>query len=690
MADTDLSRNPLLIDSQLPFGAFPFDHLKNSHFMPALNESLSVTRKNLDVIRRDHDQQVSVNFENTILALETASEKLSRVSSIFFNLLGTNSDDELQQMAREISAKMADYSSDLLLDAKIFARVKSVWDLREQLGLQAEELKLTEKTYKEFVRNGGLLGTKEKENLREVDRELATLSPEFSDHVLKATNDFKLFLEDKSQLAGLPESAIEAAAEAAKGAGREGTWLFTLHAPSYLPFMTHSSVRELREKFWRASASRAFRDKSDNEKIAIRIAQLRHERATILGYSSHAAFVLEERMAETPEAVNRFLDSMIRKASGAAKRDLDRVSELRSQDPDSGGGEIMPWDFLYYSEKLKMKVYDLDQELLRPYFKLEDVVAGVFAIAKRLYNLEFKAVPNVPVSHPDIKTYEVSDASQGRHIGLFYADFFPRDSKRGGAWMSSFRDQGLQGGKVERPHITIVCNFTQPTPTQPSLLTFEEVKTLFHEFGHALHGLLSDCHYVSLAGTSVYWDFVELPSQIMENWASQKEALDLFAKHYQTGEKIPQPLVQRIRDAEKFLAGYSAMRQMQFAALDMAWHSSDLKNVTDIAEFEKNVTDRVRLLPYIEGTNSSCSFSHIFNGGYSAGYYSYKWAEVLDADAFELFKEKGIFNGEVARRFRDNILSRGGTEPPMELYKKFRGREPDPDALLRRDGLIDQ
>lgn len=684
--------NVLLEHSHLPHGAFPFDRVKKEDFNPALDEAIRIARANIEKIRNNSEPP---NFENTILALEIASELVGQVSSIFFNLLGTNSDDELQAMAREISPRLADFGSDVTLDPALFARVKSVWDNRVKFQLEGENFRLTEKSYKEFARNGGLLDEAAKQKLRAIDQDLARLSPEFSDNVLKATNEFKMVLEKKEDLEGLPESTVEGAAMAAKEAGlREDgkeRWLFNLHAPSYVPFVTYSSRRDLREKLWRAYNSRAFRDAHSNEDLAKKIAQLRHDRAVLLGYPSHAHFVLEERMAETPQKVTDFLLRLLEKSKPAAERDVAAVAALKKE--LTGDAQLMPWDYAYYSEKLKIRLHDLDEEILRPYFKLENVVAGVFEHARRLYGLKFKEIAKIPVSHPDVKTYEVVEENGGRFIGLFYADFFPRESKRGGAWMSTFREQGLHGDKVERPHVTIVCNFTKPTETKPSLLTIDEVGTLFHEFGHALHALLSECTYVSLGGTNVFWDFVELPSQIMENWVFEKEALDLFAAHYQTGEKIPKELTDKIRASAKFQAGYQAVRQLQFGLLDMAWHSlgeDGTAKITDVDGFEKKVTEKTRLLPAVPGTNASCAFTHIFSGGYSAGYYSYKWAEVLDADAFELFREQGLFSPEVAKRFRENILTRGGTEHPMELYKKFRGREPDPDALLRRDGLIDK
>lgn len=687
--------NPLLETSTLPFGAFAFDKVEKKHFKPGLDEGIRVATVSFDKIRKDASK---ATFENTILAIETAPELVNHVGKIFFNLVGTNSDEEMQLLTKEISPVLASFSSDLLLDDAIFKRVKSVWDSRKESGLTGEELRLTEKTYRDFARNGALLDTDKKAKLRVLDQELSTLSPEFSDNVLKATNEYKMIIDKREDLEGLPESAVEAYAEAAKEAGIEGAgpkdkpakWLVTLHAPSFMPMMTYSSKRKIRETLWLAYNARAV---ADNPAVLHKIVSLRHQRAKLLGYDTHAAFVLEERMAATPKGVTSFLERLLVKVMPAAKRDLEEVRKFKRE--VSGDDSLQPWDYAFWSEKLKMKLHDLDEEVLRPYFRLENVVNGVFEHAQRLYGVTFKPVAGIPVHHPDVKTFEVVDDQTGKHVGLFYADFFPRASKRSGAWMTSFREQGFYAGpagaaegQVERPHVAIVCNFTKPTATAPSLLTLEEVKTLFHEFGHALHGLLSDCKYVSLGGTNVYWDFVELPSQIMENWVGERESLAVFAKHYKTGETIPIELTEKIRKSAQFQAGYFAMRQINFATLDMAWHSTDPASISDAISFERTVTAPTSLFAPINGTNSSAAFSHIFAGGYSAGYYSYKWAEVLDADAFEYFKEKGLFNKEVAKKFRDNVLSKGSSEDPMELYKKFRGREPDPDALLRRDGLI--
>ena len=677
------NQNPLLVKSPLRHGAFPFNLLKNEHFEPALHEALKEARASLDRVR---NESAPPSFENTILALEVSGEALGRVTNVFYNLMHADTSDERQALAQKFGPELATFSSDVSLDPKIFAKVKHVWDHRVELKLSDEELRLTEKSYKDFARNGALLDEAKKEALRKLDQELSTVSPKFSENVLKATNAFEMWITDASDLVGLPKSAVEAASEAAKEKGRPGQWLFTLQIPSYMPFVTYSERRPLREKMYRAYSSRAFRDEFTNEALTKQIALLRHQRAELLGQLSHADFVLQERMAESPEKAKAFLERLLVKAKPAAERDLNQVRELKAS--ETGETDFQLWDYPFWSEKLKRKLHNIDEEVLRTYFKLENVIEGVFEHARRLYGLNFQEVKDIPVYHPDVRVFEVSETKDGKFVGLFYTDFFPRASKQGGAWASSLRDQGLQGGVVERPHSTIVCNFPNSTASAPSLLTLNDVRTLFHEFGHALHTLLSDVKYQSLAGTSVYWDFVELPSQIMENWAIEEEGLNLFARHYQTGEKIPMELIEKIRASSRFQAGYTTMRQLNFAFLDLEWHSGDPSQVSDVQEFEKRVTARTTLLPALETSNSSVSFAHIFAGGYSAGYYSYKWAEVLDADAFELFKEKGLFNQEIAFKFRDEILSRGGTKHPMELYKAFRGREPDPDALLRRDGLI--
>lgn len=673
--------NPLLLTSTYPDQAIVFDQLNVEHYIPALHVAIEEAKQNLARIK----EQKETSFENTILALEQASEKVDRISNIYFNLFSAEANDAHQSLAQEISPLLSAYSSDVSLDDELFQKIKFVYDHRSDLKLQGEELRLTEKVYKDFSRNGALLDAGKKQQLRELDQELSVLSPQFSENVLKATNAFELWITDEAGLEGLPEGVREAAAMAAQQKGKAGQWLFTLHAPSLIPFMTYSARSDLREKIWRASSSKSFGGAFDNRNIVKKIVQLKATRASLLGYKDYAEYVLEERMAQNSATVFDFLKNLMEPSKKAAEKDLAEVKEFRKS--LEGKDEIKPWDFAFYSEKLKEKKYAFNEEELRPYFKLENVIDGVFKHAQKLFNLQFKPTDKIPVYHPDVKTFEVL-TDKGDYVGLFYMDFFPRETKKGGAWMTNYREQGMWGQKVERPHVSIVCNFTKPTPTKPSLLSYEEVRTLFHEFGHALHGLLSQCKYRSLAGTNVYWDFVELPSQIMENWTEEKEALDMFARHYQTNATIPAELVAKIKKASLFQSGWMSLRQVSFAWLDMKWYTTDPQKIQDVDAFETEATEVTRLLPKETGTNMSCSFGHIFGGGYAAGYYSYKWAEVLDADAFEYFKEKGLYNREVAAKFKNSILSRGGTAHPMDLYKEFRGREPDPNSLLKRSGLL--
>ncbi len=667
--------------------AIPFDQIQISHYIPALDMGINKARERIAAIKNNSEP---ANFENTILALECCSEEYEIVSNVYFNLFSAEASPEHQALAKEISPKAAAFASEISLDLGVFTKIKEVYDRRESLNLNAEQLRLVEKYYKDFTRNGALLSDSDKEKLKSIDQQLSTLGPQFSENVLKATNAFEMILDNKAMLVGLPEGAIEAAAQEAERKGHKGKWLFNLQAPSFIPFMQYAQNRELRKKLWMAYSSRAFKDAFDNQEIIKNTVRLRFERAQLLGFASHADFVLAERMAQSPTQVMSFLNKLFIPSKKAAEKDLAELRVFKKS--MDGNDEVMPWDFAYYSEKLKEKKYKYNEEELRPYFQLENVVTGVFEHARRLYGITFKEVVDVPKYHPDVRTFEVREERTNNYIGLFYTDFFPRETKKGGAWMTAYREQGFMVGKVRRPHVSIVCNFTKPTPSKPSLLTYDEVQTLFHEFGHALHGLLSQCTYRTLGGTNVYWDFVELPSQIMENWVKEKEGLDVFARHYQTKQALPGELMEKIKKADQFQSGYASLRQLQFCFLDMAWHSNisggNPSNVTDVEAFETKATDHVRVLPKIPGTNTSTGFSHIFaGGGYSAGYYSYKWAEVLDADAFEYFKEQGLFNREIADKFKNHILSRGGTEHPMELYRKFRGREPDPDALLRRDGL---
>ena len=678
------STNPLLNKFDLKDQASPFNLIKTEHFFPAIQASLIEAKSNIAAIKA----QKEITFHNTILALESASEKVDTVSGIYFNLFSAEANEEHQALAQKISPILSAFSSDVSLDADLFQKIKFVYDNRPSLQLSPEQDRLTEKMYLDFARNGAVLPPEKKERLRQLDQELSVLAPQFAENVLKATNAFELWLHDEKDLAGLPEGIIEAAALSAEQKGEKGQWLFTLNAPSLIPFLTYADKSELREKMWRASAAKSFGGEFDNSQLVKKMVTLKHERAQILGYKTFADYVLEERMAKNTETVFAFLERLIEPSKVAAQKDLKEVQNFRQE--LEGKSEIKPWDFSYYSEKLKEKKYAFNDEELRPYFKLENVIDGVFQHAQKLFGITFKPISGVPVYHPDVKTFEVVDHVSGDYVGLFYMDFFPRETKKGGAWMTSYREQGMWNGAIKRPHVSIVCNFTKPTPTKPSLLTYDEVRTLFHEFGHALHGLLSKCSYRSISGTNVYWDFVELPSQIMENWAGEKESLDLFARHYETNEKIPVELVEKIKKASKFQSGWMSLRQLSFAWLDMKWHTTDPNTIKDVDQFETETeTDALtRLLPKEAGTNKSCSFGHIFGGGYAAGYYSYKWAEVLDADAFEYFKEKGLFNLEVATKFKNSILSRGGTSHPMDLYKEFRGREPDPNSLLRRDGLI--
>ncbi len=671
---------PQLIDDD---HLLPFPSIRNSDFAPAFAEGIRLARTRLEAIASN---PASPSFANTIEAIEFHKEELDKISLVFFNLLGANTNDELQNLAKEISPKLAEFANDLLLNPLIFARVKDIHERQEKIGLDAESLQLVDKTFKVFRRNGALLNEAEKNELREMDRQLALLTQEFSDNVLKATNEFLLFVDDEAALAGLPKSTLEDAKKTAVEKKRPEAWAFSLHAPSYGPFLQFCTREDLRREAWLAVMSKCMKEPFDNRANTQRLAQLRHNRAQLLGYESHAHFVLEERMAGSPQKVKEFLEELLVPLRPAAERDFQELRSAKKR--HTGKEDLHPWDVAFYTERLQREKFSLSDEALRPYFSLNNVIRGVFDHARQLYGIIFRERNDIPVYHPEVKAFEVIDEASGRFLAYFYADFFPRASKRGGAWMTNFLEQGTWNGKIGRPHVSIVCNFTKPTSTQPSLLTHVEVKTLFHEFGHALHSILSDCRYASLAGTNVYWDFVELPSQVMENWAYEPEGLALFARHYQTNAPIPMELIEKIRLASTFMAGWMGVRQLSFSFLDMAWHSQDPSDALDIESFERAQVERTLFFPPVAGTAMSASFTHIFSGGYSAGYYSYKWAEVLDADAFEFFKEKGIFNREVAQSFRANVLSKGGTEHPMELYKKFRGREPDPRALLRRDGLI--
>ncbi|UAM97374.1 M3 family metallopeptidase [Polaribacter litorisediminis] len=670
--------NPLLKD----FNTAPFSKIKTEHYITAIQKGIEMAKLEIAKIVQNPD---APSFENTTVALDFTGEKLNRITSIFFNLNAAETNDEIQKIAQEISPWLSEFRNDITLNEALFKRVKAVFDSKETLDLTAEQSMLLEKQYKGFTRNGANLKDDDKNKLREIDAKLSKLSLKFGENVLAETNAFELHITDEKELSGLPESIKEAAAEVAKSKEKEG-YIFTLDYPSYIPFLTYADNRELRKKMAIAGGKKAFQDNEfNNEKIVLEIVKLRHERANLLGYKTHAHFVLEERMAENPEKVIEFSNNLLKKAKPAAQREFKNLENYAKK--LDAIDQLQKWDSAYYSEKLKKEIFDLDQEILKPYFKLENVIAGVFEIANRLYDLKFEEVTTIDKYHEDVKTYHVTD-SEDNFISVFYADFHPRKGKRNGAWMTSYKSQQVKNNIDERPHVSIVCNFTKPTATKPSLLTFNEVTTLFHEFGHALHGMLAKTTYNSLSGTSVSWDFVELPSQVLENWCYEKEALELFAKHYETGEIIPMKYVEKIKESASFHEGMQTLRQLSFGLLDMSWHSQDPSKVTSIKEFETKAFAETKLYPDVLENCMSSSFSHIFQGGYSAGYYSYKWAEVLDADAFEYFLEKGIFNKEVASKFKEHVLSKGGTEKPMELYKRFRGQEPKPDALLKRAGLI--
>lgn len=679
--------NPLLQD----FNTAPFSKISTKDYKPAIKNAIEIAKKEINILIKNTE---APTFENTTIALDFTGEKLGRITSIFFNINSAETNDEIQEIAQEISPWLSEFSNDITLNEELFKRVKTVYETKDSLTLTPEQIMLLEKQYKSFARNGANLSEEKKSELRKIDTELSKLSLQFGENVLAETNAFEMHLTKEEEVTGLPESVKEAAHQLAKENKKEG-WIFTLDYPSYIPFMTYADNRELRKKLAIAAGKKAFQDnKFNNEKVVLNIVKLRHQRANLLGYKTHAHFVLEERMAETPEKVISFSNDLLAKAKPAAIKEFKEL-EAYAKKLD-GIDQLQKWDGSYYAEKLRKERFNLDQEILKPYFKLENVIDGVFTIATKLYDLQFKEVFDIDTYHKDVKTYNVTD-SNNNFIAVFYADFHPRKGKRNGAWMTSYKPQQIKNGINERPHVSIVCNFTKPvlssdevpTETKPSLLTFNEVTTLFHEFGHALHGMLANTTYNSLSGTSVSWDFVELPSQVLENWCYEKEALELFAKHYETGETIPMEYVTKIKESASFHEGMQTLRQLSFGLLDMQWHGQNPSEITSVKEFESEAFSETKLYPDVAENCMSTAFSHIFQGGYSAGYYSYKWAEVLDADAFEYFLEKGIFNKEVATKFKENVLSKGGTEKPMELYKRFRGQEPKPDALLKRAGLIE-
>lgn len=674
--------NALLEDWNTPYQTPPFDRITVEEYAPAFDAAIAEARAEIDSIVNNPEEPT---FSNTIEALERSGAKLSRVSSLFFNLLEADGTDRMHEISMEVQPKLTEYSNDISLNEELFKRVKAVYDQRDSLDLDTEQAMLLTETYRGFARSGAALSDEDKETYRRLTSELAQLTLQFGQNVLAATNAFAINITDSTVVAELPDFVREAMAADAKARGEEG-WTVTLHAPSYSAFMTYSSNRELKEQLWRANNALCMTDgDNDNREIVKKIVNTRLQIANLLGYQTYADYVLEERMAESRSNVNVFLKQLLDATKEYADKDYKMINEYAAS--QGFEGDVMPWDFSYYSEKYKQATYNLTDEMVKPYLQLESVKKGVFLLANKLYGLEFTENKDIPVYHPDVTAYEVHDAS-GRLMAILYLDFFPRATKQGGAWMTTFRSSSIDAnGNETRPLVSLVMNFTKPTETTPSLLTFSEFTTFLHEFGHSLHAILGEGTYESLTGTSVYRDFVELPSQIMENWATEKEYLDLWAVDYRTNEKMPVELIQKIVDSRNYLAAYANVRQVSFGLTDMAWHSIAVPFEGDVENMEKQAMADAQVLPAVSGTALSPSFSHIFAGGYAAGYYGYKWAEVLDADAFSLFKEKGIFNTEVSGSFRENILSKGGSEHPMTLYVRFRGHKPDMKALIDRMGL---
>ena len=673
--------NPLLTESKLPFGAPQFDKIRNEHYMPAFEQGIAEAKAEIDAIANNPE---APSFENTIEAMEYSGETLDRVSSIFYNLMEADVNEQMQQIAEEVAPMLNDYSMYVSLNEKLFERVKAVYEQRDSLALEKDQLKLLENTYRSFTRNGANLQGEDREKYSRISEELSLTTLAFQKNLLAATNAYVLNITDSTKLDGLPAYVVDAAAESAAEKGLEG-WAFTLDYPSYSPFMKYCNDRELRRQMYMAYGSRAVGGEYSNCENVSKIIDLRIQSAQLLGYRTYADYALEVRMAKDAGTVNKFLADLMNPSLPYARADVKMVEDFARKNGFEGD-RLMGWDFSYWSEKLQKAEYDLSEELLKPYFKLENCIDAVFDLAHRLYGINFKVREDIPGYHKDVKVYEVTD-EDGSHLALFYADFFPRPSKRGGAWMTEFRGQSIKDGVERRPFISIVTNFSKPTASTPSLITHYEFTTFLHEFGHALHGMLAEGRYGSLTGTSVARDFVELPSQIMENWGYEPEYLNTFAKHYQTGESIPMELIDKIVASKNYLSGYSQVRQLQFGLLDMAWHSLESLPQTDPVSFEKAALKPYEVMPGVAETAISPGFSHIFAGGYAAGYYSYKWAEVLEADAFSLFQEKGIFNTEVSHSFRENILSRGGSEDAAVLYRNFRGHDPEPEALMKKLGL---
>jgi peptidyl-dipeptidase Dcp len=675
--------NPFFNPFSTPHGTAPFDKIKTEHYEPAFEKAMAEHQQEIDAIA---DNPEPPTFANTIEAMEYSGEMLNRVSNVFFNLLSAESNDEMMDISQRLSPKLSEHFNTIYLNDKLFLRIKTIYESRLNQGLTAEQVRLVEKYYQDFESSGATLSPEDKEKYRQLTMELSLATLDFGQNVLKETNKYEMLLTDKADLAGLPESVLEAAQARAKAKSKEG-WLFDLSAPSYTSFMKYSTRRDLREKLYRAYNTKCVTGgEFDNQENVKKIVNLRVKIANLLGYKNYAEYVLKYRMAKNTEGVYGLLDKLAEAYTPTAKKEVDDVQAYASK-VEAQPIELQPWDWSFYADKLKDERFKLNDEMLRPYFELERVKKGVFDLATELYGLQFVKNQDIPVYHPEVEAFDVLDEN-GQFLAVLYTDFHPRPGKQSGAWMTEFKGQWVKDGVDSRPHVSLVMNFTRPTETKPALLTFDEAETFLHEFGHALHGMLSRCTYESLSGTNVYRDFVELPSQIMENWLTEKEYLDQFAFHYQTGEKIPAELVQKIIDASNYNAGYLCLRQLSFGYLDMAWHTLTHLFSSDIREFEQNAIQHVQLLPVIPETCISTSFGHIFSGGYAAGYYSYKWAEVLDADAFSVFKENGIFDKKTADSFRKNILEKGNTEDPMTLYIRFRRKEPTVDALLKRNGII--
>lgn len=695
LSSCDNKMNPLLTDSTLPYGAPQFDKIKTEHYLPAFEQAITEAKAEIDAIVNNPD---APTFENTIAALDEAGGRLNDAAGIFYNLMEADTNDQMQDIAEKVSPMMTEYSMYVSLNEPLFARVKAVHESAE--GLEPDQARLLEKTWKSFVRSGANLGAEDKETYSKLSEQLSLLTLQYGKNVLAATNAFTLNLTDEADLEGLPDFVREAAVETARSKEMEG-WAFDLSAPSYGAFMKYSTRRDLRQKMWMAYNTRATEGENSNIELCRQIAESRLKIANILGYETYADYALEERMAKNPQTVNAFIQKLLEPSLPAAKAEVKELYEYARANGFEDS-EIQPWDFGFWSEKLKDARYSINDEQLKPYFRLESCIDAAFGLAGKLYGLTFEERKDIPVYHPDVNVYDVKDAD-GVHKALFYADFFPRASKRGGAWMTEFRGQSIVNGVEKRPFISLVTNFTKPTAGKPALLTHDELTTLLHEFGHSLHGILAEGRYSSLTGTNVSRDFVELPSQIMENWAFEPEFLDTFARHFETGEALPDTLINKIVEAKNYNAAYAQVRQLQFGILDMAWHTlkggsesghfdrlSDLKTMQELGTiaFEKAALKSSNVIPSIPEACISTSFSHIFSGGYSAGYYSYKWSEVLEADAFSLFKEKGIFSTEVSHSFRDNILSKGCSEDEDVLYRRFRGHDPEPEALLEKLGIV--